>query len=119
MDLIIRRAALAHSHEPVEIGMEDGRIAAIETNLQAGAREKIDADGSLFTAPFVDAHFHMDATLSYGLPRVSMSETLLKGIALWSELKPKLTQKALVERAMQYRDRDAVLRLGRRARAAR
>ena len=37
-----------------------------------GARE-IDAQGDLVTPPFVDAHFHMDATLSYGLPRVNQS----------------------------------------------
>jgi cytosine/creatinine deaminase len=104
MDLIIRRAALAHAHGLVDIGMEGGRISAIEPNLQASAREEIDADGSLVTAPFIDAHFHMDATLSYGLPRVNASGTLLEGIALWGELKPELTQQALVERAMQYCD---------------
>ena len=54
--------------------------------------------------PFVDAHFHMDSTLSYGLPRVNRSGTLLEGIALWGELKPLLTQEALVERALTYCD---------------
>jgi cytosine/creatinine deaminase len=46
----------------------------------------------------------MDATLSYGLPRVNQSGTLLEGIALWGELKPLLTQEALVQRALQYCD---------------
>jgi cytosine/creatinine deaminase len=46
----------------------------------------------------------MDATLSYGLPRVNASGTLLEGIALWGELKPLLTQEALVERALAYCD---------------
>ena len=104
MDLIIRRAALVDSRGLVDIGMEAGRIAAIEPHLAATAREEIDANGSLVTAPFVDAHFHMDATLSYGLPRVNASGTLLEGIALWGELKPDLTQEALVERALQYCD---------------
>jgi cytosine deaminase len=36
----------------------------------------------------------MDATLSYGLPRVNASGTLLEGIALWGELKPTLTRSA-------------------------
>jgi cytosine/creatinine deaminase len=108
MDLIIRRAVLAHSvagdAEPVDIGIEGERIAAVEPRLAATAREEIDAAGRLVAPPFVDAHFHMDATLSYGLPRVNASGTLLEGIALWGELKPQLTQDALVERALQYCD---------------
>ncbi len=60
--------------------------------------------GSSCRAPFVDAHFHMDATLSYGLPRVNQSGTLLEGIALWGELKPQLTFEAIVERALTYCD---------------
>jgi cytosine deaminase len=58
----------------------------------------------LLTPPFVDSHFHMDATLSVGLPRRNRSGTLLEGIALWGELKPSLTQEAIVERALAYCD---------------
>ena len=46
----------------------------------------------------------MDATLSLGLPRLNVSGTLLEGIALWGELKPHLTQEAVVERALRYCD---------------
>ena len=59
----------------------------------------IDAKGYFVTAPFVDSHFHLDATLSYGIPRVNQSGTLLEGIKLWGELKPNLTADALKERA--------------------
>ncbi|WP_176054253.1 MULTISPECIES: amidohydrolase family protein [Paraburkholderia] len=108
MDLIIRNAVLPRSapkqNGPVDIGIEGGRIVAVAPNLAAGGREEIDVQGALVTPPFIDAHFHMDATLSYGLPRVNASGTLLEGIALWGELKPHLTQEALVERALQYCD---------------
>ncbi|MES1164106.1 MAG: cytosine deaminase, partial [Rhizobacter sp.] len=71
----------------------DGRIAAIGPALPAPeGMPVLDAGGWLLSPPFVDAHFHMDATLSYGLPRVNQSGTLLEGIALWGELKPQLTQ---------------------------
>ena len=60
--------------------------------------------GCLVSAPFVDAHFHMDATLSLGLPRLNRSGTLLEGIALWGELKPLLTVEAVAERALAYCD---------------
>ena len=70
----------------------------------APAHETVDAGGLLVAPPFVDPHFHMDATLSYGLPRVNASGTLLEGIALWGELKPLLTPEALIERALAYCD---------------
>ncbi|MDO9597082.1 MAG: amidohydrolase family protein [Azoarcus sp.] len=103
-DLIIRNANLADGRENIDIGIADGRILAVQPALAASTAEAIDAQGQLVTAPFVDAHFHMDSTLSYGLPRVNQSGTLLEGIALWGELKPLLTQDAIIERALAYCD---------------
>ncbi|WP_448098880.1 amidohydrolase family protein [Luteibacter yeojuensis] len=104
MDLIIRHASLPDGRMDVDIGIVDGRFAAIQPGLTAKGNEEIDARGRLVAPPFVDAHFHMDATLSLGLPRLNASGTLLEGIALWGELKPDLTHKALVDRAMAYCD---------------
>ena len=104
MDLVIRNASLPDGRRNIDIGVEGDRIAAVETGLAARGAREIDAGGDLVTPPFVDAHFHMDATLSYGLPRVNESGTLLEGIALWGELKPQLVQEALIERALHYCD---------------
>src|SRR6059058_3513688 len=104
MDLVIRNATLADGRRQIDIAIDGGKIVAVEPHLLAHAAHEIDAGGDLVTAPFVDAHFHMDATLSYGLPRVNQSGTLLEGIALWGELKPQLAQEALIERALQYCD---------------
>ncbi|HEU4372606.1 MAG TPA: amidohydrolase family protein [Telluria sp.] len=104
MDLVIRNASLPDGRRQVDIAIEHGRIAALGERLALRGAREIDAGGDLVTPPFVDAHFHMDATLSYGLPRVNQSGTLLEGIALWGELKPSLQQEALIERAMQYCD---------------
>ena len=103
--LIVRNATLPDGRSGIDVLTQAGRITAIGVNLPVpeGA-EVIEADGQLLSPPFVDAHFHMDATLSYGLPRVNASGTLLEGIALWGELKPQLTHDALVERALQYCD---------------
>ncbi|QQP87760.1 amidohydrolase family protein [Skermanella sp. TT6] len=103
-DLIVRNANLPDGRTGIDIGVTGGRIAAVQPALDAQAGEEIDATGRLVTPPFVDSHFHMDATLSYGLPRVNRSGTLLEGIALWGELKPLLTREALVERALDYCD---------------
>lgn len=103
--LLIRNACLPDGRSGIDLLALGGRIAALGPQLAAPqGTEVIDADGWLLSPPFVDAHFHMDATLSYGLPRVNQSGTLLEGIALWGELKPDLTQEALVERALQYCD---------------
>ena len=104
LDVIILNASLPDGLSPIDIGILDGRIVAVERALVADAHEIIDAAGQLVSPPFVDPHFHMDSTLSYGQPRVNQSGTLLEGIALWGELKPLLTQDAIIERAMAYCD---------------
>ena len=104
MDLIIRNANLPDGRIGIDIGIKDGKITELESSLSAKAPEEIDASGYLVSPPFVDAHFHMDATLSLGLPRLNQSGTLLEGIALWGELKPHLTVEAIKERALRYCD---------------
>ena len=104
MDLIIRNANLPDGRVGIDIGIKDGKIAALEVALTAKAEKEIDASGYLVSPPFVDAHFHMDATLSLGQPRLNQSGTLLEGIALWGELKPHLTVEAIKERALRYCD---------------
>jgi cytosine/creatinine deaminase len=104
LDLLIHNATLPDGRSNASVAVQDGKIVEASLGLQAPAHETLDAHGQLLSPPFVDAHFHMDATLSYGLPRVNQSGTLLEGIALWGELKPLLTIDALVNRAMQYCD---------------
>ncbi|MFN8954023.1 MAG: amidohydrolase family protein, partial [Burkholderiales bacterium] len=104
LDLLIHNATLPDGRTRMSVAVQDGQIVEVTTGLQAPAAETLDARGLLLSPPFVDAHFHMDATLSYGLPRVNQSGTLLEGIALWGELKPLLTQEALIERALAYCD---------------
>lgn len=104
-DLLIRNATLPDGRTGQDVLVLQGRIAAVQPGLAAPAGLPThDAQGWLLSPPFVDAHFHMDATLSYGLPRVNASGTLLEGIGLWGELKPLLTPEALVERALAYCD---------------
>ncbi|WHO77042.1 amidohydrolase family protein [Rhizobium sp. BT03] len=103
-DLIVRNANLPDGRTGIDIGIEGDRIMAVERNLQAQAPEEIDATGRLVSPPFVDPHFHMDATLSLGLPRMNVSGTLLEGIALWGELRPIVTKEELVDRALRYCD---------------
>ena len=103
--LVVRNATLPDGRCGQGLLVQQGRIQAVGEGLAVppGAQE-IDAAGWLLSPPFVDAHFHLDSTLSHGLPRVNASGTLLEGIALWGELKPMLTEEAIAERALAYCD---------------
>ena len=104
LDLLITRARLADRSDPIAIAIRGNRIVEIAPQITAQATRTLDAGGRLVAPPFVDPHFHMDATLSLGLPRLNRSGTLLEGIALWCELKPLLTVEAVMERALRYCD---------------
>ncbi len=104
LDLLVRDATLPDGRTGQDIAVSAGRIAEIRPGIECEAARVIEAAGHLVAPPFVDVHFHMDATLSLGLPRLNVSGTLLEGIALWGELKPLLTHEAVVERALRYCD---------------
>ncbi len=104
LDLLITNASLPDGRTGMSVGVRDGKIAEVAERWTAPARETLDAAGQLLTPPFCDPHFHMDATLSYGLPRVNESGTLLEGIALWGELKPLLKAEDMIRRALAYCD---------------
>jgi cytosine deaminase len=103
IDLLVRNAILPDGRQNIDIACLGGKITEVG-RVDAPARQTMDAKGYLVSPPFVDAHFHMDATLSLGIPRFNVSGTLLEGIALWGELKPLLTHEAVIERALRYID---------------
>ena len=104
VDLIIKNANLSNDQSGVDIACKDGVIISVERGINANAKKIIDAQGYLVSPPFVDPHFHMDATLSLGTPRMNVSGTLLEGISLWSELKPIQNVEQIVDRALRYCD---------------
>jgi len=101
-DLLIKGGTLPDG-TLADIAIKGDRIAAVG-RVDAPAKKVIDATGDLVSPPFVDPHFHMDAVLSYGLPRVNASGTLLEGIGLWGELREIATVDEMVDRALRYCD---------------
>ncbi len=60
MDLILRNAVLSGGNgRNVDIGIEDGRIKAIEVDLAAEG-ETLDLGGRLLSPGFVETHIHLD-----------------------------------------------------------
>jgi cytosine deaminase len=80
-DILVRQGILPDGRT-ADIGISGERIVAIEPRLESEAGQIVEATGNLVAPPLVDPHFHMDATLSYGIPRINASGTLLEGIAL-------------------------------------
>ncbi|MEK6216775.1 MAG: amidohydrolase family protein [Boseongicola sp.] len=103
-DLIVKNATLTDGQAGMDFACKGVRIVAIEAEITAEAQRVIEAQGYLIAPPFVDPHFHMDATLSLGTPRLNVSGTLLEGIALWGELKPIQSVDDIVVRALSYCD---------------
>lgn len=103
-DLIVKNATLPDGRRGMDILCKDGFISDIGLNIDAEANQVIDAEGYLVSPPFIDPHFHMDATLSLGTPRLNVSGTLLEGIELWGELKPVQSIDDIIQRALKYCD---------------
>jgi cytosine deaminase len=103
-DLLIRNVNLPDGRAGHDVLVDAGRIVDVAPRIEAAAARTLDGGGHLLAPPFVDAHFHMDSTLTYGMPRINRSGTLLEGIALWGELKPTRPRAAIVERALAYCD---------------
>ena len=102
LDLIVKGGTLPDGTVQ-DIGIKGPQITAVG-RLESEAGRVIDATGDLVCPPFVDPHFHMDATLSYGQPRVNASGTLLEGISLWGELRDLASVDDMITRAVTYCD---------------
>ena len=102
-DLLVINAVLPDG-TAANIGCTGGKIVAVGRDVTGDAGVVLDAGAQLVSPPFVDPHFHMDATLSLGRPRMNVSGTLLEGIALWGELKPQQTVDEIIARALRYCD---------------
>jgi cytosine deaminase len=107
-DIAIRRARLRGSGVPLtEIGIRDGRIAAIAERLDEKGATEIDARGNLVTESYVNPHLHLCKV--WTLPM--MEEEALKayqgdgmrhalaGIELASKIKEKYAESWIVENA--------------------
>lgn len=103
LDLVLRGANLADGRKGVDIAVSSGTIVEIAPRIVATAEREVDAADRLVLPPFVDAHFHMDATLvlTRDGPR-NESGTLAEGIALWDRLRPGLDADDYRRRALAY-----------------
>jgi len=59
-NLVVRNARLRKAPDhTLDLGIRDGKIAAIDRNLPQGAEIELNAEGQLVTESFVNTHLHM------------------------------------------------------------
>ena len=101
MDLVLRNARIAGDEErpPVDIGIEGGRIAAIETGLPAEG-EAIEVEGRLVSPGFIETHIHLDKSCL--LDRCKSAEgTLEEAIEEVAKAKKTFEAEEVQERAVR------------------
>ena len=103
MDLVIRGATIAGESGLRDIGILDGRIAAIADLIEEPGTEEIHAEGNLVSPGFVDVHMHNDKALTldrYDWSRREYRETRrLTSIHAVNQMKPHFTVEDVRDRA--------------------
>lgn len=103
MDMIIRRVRIDDEKPLVDIGIRDGRIAAIEEGIEAKGAEEIDAEGRVALPGFIEPHLHLDkAFLHRRMP--ARLGTLDEAIRVTGILKAKQERKDVLERSRRVLD---------------
>jgi cytosine deaminase len=103
VDLLLKNARLRDRDAPVDIGIADGRIAAIAPGLSADARV-IDLGGRLAVPGLIETHIHLDKTCI--LDRCTIREgTVQEAIAQTGAAKKNFTTEDIYARAQRTLER--------------
>jgi len=98
MDRIIRNARTAHNADStVDIGIDGGRIAAIEPRLEAEG-EALDVGGRLVSPGFVETHIHLDKSCILDRCKAERGD-LEEAIGEVAKVKKAFTPEDVYERA--------------------
>jgi cytosine deaminase len=105
MDLVLRNVRLVDGDAVVivDIGVADGRIAAVEPGLNADA-EEMDLEGHFAVAGFVESHIHLDKACILDRCK-SLEGTLDEAIREVSAAKKAFTVEDIRKRAIQTLDK--------------
>ncbi len=99
MDLIVRNARLLDRDGTWEIGVEDGRIVAIDRKVEGSAESEIDAGGNLAAPTYVNGHVHLDKCNLGDVMRPNLTNSFQECLEITWEHKRSYTVDDIVERA--------------------
>ncbi len=95
---VLRKVNIDDSGLLVDIALEAGRVKAIGENLAIRGHEEWNLNGLVVLPAFVDAHVHLDQTLSMSFNK---SGTLIEANEIWDEEKRRLSYERYLSRALQ------------------
>ena len=100
MDLVIRNARLRGKKELLDIGIQEGKVVAIEKKISGKGKEEIDAKGRLTTPALVNPHVHPDKSfLSDKIEPLIKTGGTLEAFQLTNVFKRNYTMEDILERA--------------------
>jgi len=99
MDLVLRNASLGDRAGTLDIGVTDGKVAAVSSRLDAVAPQ-IDVAGKLVVPGFIETHLHLDKACILDRCRIERG-TLEEAIAEVSRVKRQFTDDDVFVRGSQ------------------
>jgi cytosine/creatinine deaminase len=103
MDLVISNVCIDDDQPTTNIGIDGGRIVAIDRNLAVESRERIDAAGRAAIPGLLEPHLHLEkALLHRRMP--ARSGTLEEAIRITGILKGKQEREDVLQRSRQVLD---------------
>jgi cytosine/creatinine deaminase len=98
LDIILRKVRIKDEKDLKDVAIKDGKIAAVENNIEVRAAREIEGEGRVIIPGLVESHIHLDkALIADRLP--NRSGTLLEAIQVTGKLKPTFTKEDVEERA--------------------
>ena len=97
MDLTIHNAINDETLQPINIGINNGKIAALDEGSIPAGNRSIDAEGAMVSPAFIEPHFHLENSV---MPEyVNKSGTLGEAIRIAEQIKDQLTAEDIMRRS--------------------
>src|ERR1700732_2355536 len=103
MDLLIHNVRVWDDQPLMEIGIKDGKIAAIEIGIEESAVESIDAGGRAVIPGLIEPHLHLDKAMLHRRLPASLG-TLDEAIRVTGILKSKQERADVLDRSRRVLD---------------
>ncbi len=100
MDLTIHNALHDQTLKTVHLGIQDGKIAQVSDSEISPGEKSIDAGGAMVSPALIEPHFHIENALLWDTDNLNNSGTLLEAIDIYADVKVKLTDEDIMQRAI-------------------